>query len=322
MRKQAKPDWVARWYQDPDLRLGNEDIAGCVSRRSSHLQLISLEAPTKWPLCSLDMKNARLHANVFDRGVYLRDSREQIAEDFRRVRKLRVPAYELSHAAASFHVSLRDYLVRSAGSPPSVGRRKCTSFGPFGPRMFFVYRKWGAAVGAIATHIDDVSGRGEPDLLLEERLGNLAAEEGSFAHVGMALSQEEEFPATLTQADSAKNPKPLPTSSASRAGREESLSMDFIKLRQCKSGGVHRVIAVKLPDICARLARIASSIHPVSGSGVFRKNELGRVVKDWRRATALSHALGRSDKVRSAPRTRESTNTLRIRDTSGVVRCS
>ena len=188
--------------------------------------------------------------------------------------------------------------------------------------MYFVYRKWGAAVGAIATHIDDVSGRGEPDLLLEERLGKLAAEEGSFAHVGMALSQEEEFPATLTQADSAKNPKPLPTSSASRAGREESLSMDFIKLRQCKSGEARRVIAVKLPDICARLARIASSIHPVCGSGVFRKNELVRVVKDWRRATALSHALGRSDKVRRAPRTRGSTNTLRIRDTSGVVRCS
>ena len=82
------------------------------------------------------------------------------------MRKLRAPAYELSHAAASFHVSLRDYLVRSAESPPSVGRR--FELSPFGPRVYFVFRKRGTAVGAIATQIDDVSGRGEPDLLLEE----------------------------------------------------------------------------------------------------------------------------------------------------------
>ena len=265
------------------------------------------------------MKNARLHANVFDRGVYLRDSREQIAEDFRRVRKLRVPAYELSHAAASSHTSLRDYLVRSAESPPSVGRRFDLS--PFGPCVYFVFRKWGTAVGAIATHIDDVSGRGEPDLSLEERLGKLAAQEGAVAHVGMELSQEEDFPATWTQADFAKNLKPFPTSSALRAAREESLAMDFTKLRQRKSGEVRRVIAVCPPDICALLARIASSIRPVCGSGVFRITELVRVVEDWRRATALSHALGRSDRVRRAPRTRGSTNTLRIRDTSGIARC-
>ena len=114
-------------------------------------------------------KNARLRADGFDRGFYLRGPREQISEDFRRVRKLREPAYELSPAAASFHVSLRDYLVRSAESPPSVGRR--FELSPPGPRLYFVYRKWGTAVGAIATHIDDVSGRGEADLLLEERLG-------------------------------------------------------------------------------------------------------------------------------------------------------
>ena len=90
-------------------------------------------------------------------------------------------------------MSLRKFLAKSAESPPSVGRR--FELSPFGPRMYFVLCKWGTALGVIATHIDDVSGRGEPDLLLEERLGKLAAEEGSFAHVGMAPSQEEEFPA-------------------------------------------------------------------------------------------------------------------------------
>ena len=139
--------------------------------------------------------------------------------------------------------------------------------------------------------------------------------------MGMGPAQEADLPATLTQADFAKNLKPLPTSSSLRAGREESLSMGSITLRQRKSGEVCWATTVYLPDICARLARVAASIHPVCGSGVFRINELVRVAKDWRRATALSHALGRSDKVRRAPRTRGSTNALWIRDASGVVRC-
>ena len=179
----------------------------------------------------------------------------------------------------------RKSLAKSAESPPSVARR--FELAPFGPRMYFVYRKSGAAVGVIATHTDDVSGRGGPDLLSEEGLGKLAAQEGSFAHVGTEPAQEEDFPATLTQADFVKNLKPLPTSSALRAGREESLSMGYIELRQCRSGVRFWVATVYRPDICARLARIASSIHPLRGSGAFCMNELVRVVKDWRRATAL-----------------------------------
>ena len=40
--KTAKARLVAKGYQDPDLRGGNVDFAGCVGRRSSHLRLISL----------------------------------------------------------------------------------------------------------------------------------------------------------------------------------------------------------------------------------------------------------------------------------------
>ena len=53
--KTAKARLVAKGYQDPDLRKGNVVIAGCVSRRSPHLQLISLEALTNRPLWSLDI---------------------------------------------------------------------------------------------------------------------------------------------------------------------------------------------------------------------------------------------------------------------------
>ena len=38
----VKARLVANGYQDPDLLMGNVAIAGCVSRRPSHLQAISL----------------------------------------------------------------------------------------------------------------------------------------------------------------------------------------------------------------------------------------------------------------------------------------
>ena len=41
---------VARGCEDPDLRNGNVDIARCVSRRLSRLQLISPKALRKWPI--------------------------------------------------------------------------------------------------------------------------------------------------------------------------------------------------------------------------------------------------------------------------------
>ena len=55
--KTVKARFVAKGYQDPDPRNGNVDIAGCVSRRSSHLESISLGALKKWAIYSLDIKN-------------------------------------------------------------------------------------------------------------------------------------------------------------------------------------------------------------------------------------------------------------------------
>ena len=68
----VKARLVAMAYQYPDLRNGDVDNAGRASRGSSHLQLISLGAPKKWPIWSLDIKNALLQAGGFDREIYLR----------------------------------------------------------------------------------------------------------------------------------------------------------------------------------------------------------------------------------------------------------
>ena len=83
---------AAKGFQDPDLRMGNVDIAGSMSRRSSHLQVISLGAPKEWPLWSLDIKNASLQADGSDRDVLLRAPCEWNSKNSRRVWKLRAPA--------------------------------------------------------------------------------------------------------------------------------------------------------------------------------------------------------------------------------------
>ena len=56
--KKAKARLVAKRFQDPDLTEGLVDTSGCVSLRSSHLQVASLSALNKWRIWSLDIRNA------------------------------------------------------------------------------------------------------------------------------------------------------------------------------------------------------------------------------------------------------------------------
>ena len=177
-----------------------------------------------------------------------------------------------------------------------------------------IYRKSGSAVGAIVTHIDDILGCGEGDLhgnvqdFSEKRYGESEVHVGSFVHVGMELAHEQDFSVTLTQADLTKNVELLPTSPELWAGRKNALSMEYIKLHQNKLGELRWAATVSRPDICARLARIASRINAPRGSDVYRINELVRAVKNWRPATVLEYAssfrpwqaLGRNDRLRGA----------------------
>ena len=97
----------------------------------------------------------------------------------------------------------------------------------------------------------------------------------------MDWAREEDFSATLTQADCTKNLKLLPTFPASWAGRRGPSLMDCDKLRQRELGELRRVAAVSRPDIRARLALTASGINALRRSDVFRVNELIRVAEDW-----------------------------------------
>ena len=165
--KTAKARLAAMGSRHPDLREENADITGCVSPRSPHLQLISLGAPEKWPIDSLDIKDALLQAGGFDREVHLGAPCEWNSQDTRRVSKLRAPANGHNDAPAACHRSLREYLVNSVDSPSRAGLRFEVS--SVGPGLCNIFREFRGAVVAIAAHTDDNSGCGQPDLLSNAR---------------------------------------------------------------------------------------------------------------------------------------------------------
>ena len=76
----------------------------------------------------------------------------------------------------------------------------------------------------------------------------MAAQEGKLVHVGMEFAQEKDLSATLTRVDFGKNVRLLPTSLELWADRKETLSMEYIKLRQCKMGELRGIATVSRPD--------------------------------------------------------------------------
>ena len=94
---------------------------------------------------------------------------------------------------------------------------------------------------------------------------------GSFAPLGVELAQDKDSSATLTHLGFTKNVKLLPTSPSLWAGGKEPSSIDYITLRHCAEES-RWVAAVPRPDICARVARIASRINALCGSHVYRIN--------------------------------------------------
>ena len=134
----------------------------------------------------------------------------------KRVWKLKAPAYGRNDAPAAFRRSLKRHMLNSDLSLRNVGLRRQAS--TCDPCVFFVFRDQGQAVGVFATHIDDILGCGEPDVLRkiwafsEQRFGARKLQENSSVHVGVELNQEATFSVTLTQAGFTKNLQPVGTS--------------------------------------------------------------------------------------------------------------
>ena len=106
----------------------------------------------------------------------------------------------------------------------------------------------------------------------------------------MELAQESDFPVTQTQDGFARNSRPLPPSSQAWAARRKTLSIEDVKLRQCKLGELGWLVSVSRPDICARLARITSRVNSSQGGDAYRKNDLAETVKVWQQAASLRYS--------------------------------
>ena len=143
--KIAKARLVAKGFQDPDSAEGLVDIPGCVSLRSSHLQVAALSDLDKWKLWSFDIENAFFQADGFDRDVFLRAPGEWGPGASRRARNLNAPAYGLNDAPAASRRSPKQHLLSGTMSMERVGLR-CEG-STFDPCLFCVSRKrpgsWG-----------------------------------------------------------------------------------------------------------------------------------------------------------------------------------
>ena len=67
------------------------------------------------------------------------------------------------------------------------------------------------------------------------------------------------------------------------------LSIQDIKSWQRKLGELRRLATVSRPDVCDRLARIASHANPTQGSDAYRTNDLVKTVNVWQQAAILKY---------------------------------
>ena len=106
----------------------------------------------------------------------------------------------------------------------------------------------------------------------------------------MGLSKENDFSVLLAQ-EFTKGLNSIPTSPTLLASRRRPLSSGKIKMRQRKFGGLSWLVTASRPDICARLARIASGVNSSQSSNVYRKKDLVKTAKEWQQVAVLKYAF-------------------------------
>ena len=137
---------------------------------------------------------------------------------------------------------------------------------PFDPRMHFLVRKRGGAVGPIATHLESIFGYSEPHVLStarrfsEHRSGNLDVQEKPPQHVGMDQYQANDFSALSPQQGFTGGLRPVPTTRDLWAARQHMSAFEEIKERQRNLEEPCWLATVSRPDLCVLPARIAAPV--------------------------------------------------------------
>ena len=151
--------------------------------------------------------------------------------------------------------------------------------------MYVFFRNDGAALGDIATRNDDIFECGGPDYLsrarvfAEDRFRKLEVQESSFARAGAEVPPGNVSTVKRAQREVTSKSKSLLPPPGPWAARQHLLSPGNITLRQCKSDELCRLASVSRPDVCARLARIASLANVLLRVDVFRIKDLAKTVQ-------------------------------------------
>ena len=126
----------------------------------------------------------------------------------------------------------------------------------FAPRLYFIFRESGGAVGPL--------GYGEPDIWLQarkylgHRLRRRTGQGKSLVHVGAELTLAGDSLVQHTQGNFTDALKPFATSLTLRASRQRPLPLEEARMRQQKLMELRRLAAAPRPDTCARLAQLAA----------------------------------------------------------------
>ena len=97
-----------------------------------------------------------------------------------------------------------------------------------GPHLFRVSR----AKGALTTHVDDVRGCGDQEVLrlarrdLQHRFGDLGAQEKDFVDFGLEWTQTDDFSAQLADGNLTNALKPIPTTPKLWASRQHKCKLE------------------------------------------------------------------------------------------------
>ena len=100
--------------------------------------------------------------------------------------------------------------------------------------------------------------------------------------------QQLDFSVALTQADVTRQLQPLETSADLWKRRQYPLSDEEKLLCQCKMGELCWLATVSRPDICARLAQLASKVNDLQGSDIYRINAPIKTVEAEQPPAALN----------------------------------
>ena len=109
-------------------------------------------------------------------------------------------------------------------------------------------------------------------------------------NVGMELAQKADFSVDLTQAEFAQQLELLDAPPALWKRRRNPLTGKEKWLRQRKMGELRWLATASRPDICARLAQLASKVNGLKGSDIYFVSDLFKTVEVWQPRAVLKYA--------------------------------